>query len=119
MGNYARGSGESNYQGQYSSYSLGSKNEKDPTKGSDERSIHHTLSTIVGGFSKGGETSPSRKEHAHQALDVDGSPIDSEAGESEALYAKITFLKRDAIDIHPHNDAYIFIIIRCDDCEIK
>lgn len=111
-GNSAGGLGESNSQGRDSSNSVGSKKGKNPTKGGEGRFIYHAFNTILRGFARGRDTSSAQKRHACQILVIDGSPIDSETFQSETLEANITFSKKDAIDIHPHNNNPMVISVQ-------
>lgn len=74
-----------------------------PNKEGRDISLPHTLNTITGGFVGGGNTGFAQKEICHPNSVIDGLSIDSEAAESDALKAKITFSKNDATNIQSHN----------------
>ncbi|CAI8583186.1 unnamed protein product [Vicia faba] len=64
------------------------------------------------------ETSFSRRRYAPQILTINESSTYYNADESEALKFDITFSKKNATSIHPHNNNPMVITIKFDDCEI-
>lgn len=71
-----------------------------------------TLKTIARGFTRGGETSSTCKRYARQILNMEGIPEDESGGSPEVV---ITFLEKDASEIHPHNDGPMVIAVKCEE----
>lgn len=47
---------------------------------------------------------------------MEGIPEDESGGSPEVV---ITFLEKDASEIHPHNDGPMVIVVKCEEWEIK
>lgn len=109
-GSSSRWPSKHNSHGLNSLSSLGSKKGKDPSKGGDDNYVPHTLNTITILFTKGEVTNFACKRYALEILVLSDSHNESKADESESLEADITFSKKDAIDIHTHNDDHVVII---------
>lgn len=60
---------------------------KSRTRGEDKKSTRYTFNIIVGGFTRGRETSFSRKRYAHQILNEENIPYVKIEGKLQALEA--------------------------------
>ena len=65
------------------------------------------------------ETISSRRRYAHQVLNIEDLSNKEGGGKSKTSVSKISFSKKDAVNINPHNDDPVVITVRCDEWKIK
>lgn len=95
------------------------KKGKEPSKKDGDNIVRHKLNTFARWFTMGGWTSPTQKRYTRQVLNIEDLPMELKEWESKMPEVEITFSKKNASDIHVHNDDRIIIIMRYGDWEIK
>lgn len=65
------------------------------------------------------ETISSRRRYVHQVLNIEDLSNKEGGGEPKTSESKISFSKKDAANINPHNDDPVVITVRCDEWKIK
>ena len=65
---------------------------------------------------RAGETRSIQTRYARQILSVENLP---EVKSIKALEAMSVFSQEDAFEVRPHNDDPIFIVVKCEEWEIK
>lgn len=111
-GDFSHASDKSNSRGRddVGSPRLNKENEASQDEGS--KGVCHTLNIIAGGFVGGRETNFIGRRYARQIMSIEDLPEVKTEEESQSAKTIITFFKKDATGIHPHNDNLMVIIIK-------